>query len=220
MKKTFYSELPYVFGQIILTLGAALIRTSGFGVSMVVAPAYLIADFVPFLTVGKAEYTFQALLLLVFCLIVRKFRVKYLLSFVTAFIYGHIIDAYLALLALGEPYSLAWRVVFFVLGDVCTVVGVTFFFKTYVPPEVYELFVKGLSERFGFDMGKVKWAYDLSSLAFAAALSFAFFGELRYVWIGTAILAVINGPLISRFSRFLDRRCDFRPAFRVSKWLG
>ena len=220
MKKTFYSELTYVLGQIILTLGAALIRTSGFGVSMVVAPAYLIADFVPFLSVGQAEYTFQAALLLIFCLIVRRFRVKYLLSFVTAFIYGHIIDGYLALLALGAPYPIALRIAFFILGDVFTVAGVTFFFKTYVPPEVYELFVKGLSERFGFDMGRVKWAYDLSSLAFAAAISFLFFGELRYVWFGTAILALINGPLISRFSRFLDDRFDFRPFFRVPAWLG
>ena len=45
-------EGAYVLGQIFLAWGAALITAANFGVSMVVAPAYLISEKIPFLTFG------------------------------------------------------------------------------------------------------------------------------------------------------------------------
>ena len=219
MKKTFYSEAAYLLALFILPFGAAMIRTSGLGLSMVIAPAFLISEKVPFMSFGMAEYTFQALLLFVFCVVVRRFRPKYLISFLTSFLYGCILDLYLMFLGSPEAYSLAVRVLFFILGDICTITGVVFFFKTYIPPEVYELFVQGISDRFKLNMGRVKWIYDLSSLALSVALSFAFFGALRGVGVGTLVCAVINGPIISVFSRSLDREFSFRPAFSVPAWL-
>ena len=41
-KKVFYSELAYVFGMVILALGTAMMELADFGMSMVVAPAYLV----------------------------------------------------------------------------------------------------------------------------------------------------------------------------------
>lgn len=220
MKKTLYSEVSYILGQIFLAFGAALITTAGFGVSMVVAPAYLISEKVSFLTFGMAEYSFQAILLVVFCIIVRQFRAKYLLSFVTAFVYGCLLDTFLALCALGAPYGVAVRVVLFVLGEASTVVGVVFFFKSYIPPEVYELFVQELSRKFGFEMGRVKWVYDISSLAVSVLMSLAFFGAIRGIGIGTLICAAVNGGLISLFSKFLDSHFEIRPALRVPEWMS
>ena len=218
MKKTLYSEISYILGQLFLTFGAALITTAGFGVSMVVAPAYLISEKISFMTFGMAEYFTQAVLLRVFCIVMRRVRVKYLFSFVTAFLYGVLLDFWLWVIP-DVPYSMEVRVILFAFGAVFTIVGVTFFFKSYIPPEVYELFVQGISERFGFDMGRVKWVYDVASLLVAVGLSFAFFGTLRGVGVGTLICAAVNGPLISLFSRFLDRRFEFRPAITVPAWL-
>ena len=42
MKKTFYTELAYALGLVFIALGAALMEKANFGVSMIVAPAYLI----------------------------------------------------------------------------------------------------------------------------------------------------------------------------------
>ena len=64
-----------------------------FGVSMVVAPAYLLYRWLSpawsFVTFGMAEYCLQAVLLLAMCLLLRRFRVSYLFSFVTAVVYGY-----------------------------------------------------------------------------------------------------------------------------------
>ena len=39
-----------------------------------------------------AEYCLQAVLLLAMCLLLRRFRVSYLFSFVTAVVYGVVLD--------------------------------------------------------------------------------------------------------------------------------
>ena len=221
MKKTFYSELVYVFAQLTLTLGGALLARAGYGVSMVVAPAYLISEKVSFLTFGMAAYSFQALLLVVFCIVMRGFRVKYLISFLTAFIYGNLLDLWLwALSFFGEPLSLATKIVFMILGILFTALGVSLFFKSYIPPEVYDMFVQGVSEKYGFRTDRVKWIYDLISLAVSIGISFLFFSELRGIGVATFISAIVNGPLISVFSKLLDRLFNFRPAFRVPRWLA
>ncbi len=69
MKKTMlYTELAYVLGMVGLSLSVALMTRADFGVSMVVAPAYLLYlklnPVLPFFTFGMAEYTLQAALLL------------------------------------------------------------------------------------------------------------------------------------------------------------
>ena len=221
MKKTLYSELAYILGEITLPLGAALLTKAGFGVSMVVAPAYLISEKIDFMTFGMAAYTFQALLLAVFCLVMRKFRVKYLISFLTAFIYGNVLDLWLWGLSFVGAETVVLRVVFMILGILFTALGVALFFKSYIPPEVYDLFVQGISAKYGFRMGRVKWIYDLISLAVSIGLSFLFFGFLhRGIGVATIISAAVNGPLIATFTKIIDRFFDVKPGFRVPKWLA
>lgn len=82
MKRTFSTELAYVFGIVFVALGVVLMEKADFGVSMVVAPAYLLYRWLSpvwsFVTFGMAEYCLQAVLLLVMCLLLR-FRVSYVL---------------------------------------------------------------------------------------------------------------------------------------------
>lgn len=42
MKRTFYTEAAYIIGLITLALGTAFMERANFGMSMVVAPVYLI----------------------------------------------------------------------------------------------------------------------------------------------------------------------------------
>lgn len=215
------SEGAYILGQILLAFGTALVTAADFGVSMVVAPAYLISEKVPFLTFGMAEYTFQAFLLCVMCLIIRHFRVKYLLSFVTAVLYGCLLDLDLWLLSFGGEYGFIMRCVLYAAGIVITAIGVAFFFNTYLPMGVYELFVKEVSDRFSFNIGKFKMFYDCSSLAVACVMSVIFFGlwPLRGIGAGTVICAFVNGAIISAFAKLMSKRCDFTPAFNAPAWL-
>ena len=80
-KKVFYSELAYVFGMVVLALGTAMMERADFGMSMVVAPAYLvhlrISQAFPAFTFGMAEYCLQAVLLIGIAMITRRRKIKY-----------------------------------------------------------------------------------------------------------------------------------------------
>lgn len=88
-KKGNFAELAYVMGMILCPLGVCLSAKSGFGVSMVVAPAYVlylrISETLPWFTFGKSEYIFQGLLLILLGIAVRRFKWKYLLSLLQRF---------------------------------------------------------------------------------------------------------------------------------------
>ena len=216
-KRLFPTELAYVAGEALIALGTALTALAGFGVSMVVAPAYLfhlkISEFLPFFSFGVAEYTFQAILLLFMMILLRRVRLTFLFSFLTAVLYGWMLDGFSALIGflLPEP-SFACRIVLFTAGIMATALGVAFMFRTYISPAVYELFVKKVSEAFSVPIGKFKTAYDLGSLIFAVILSFLFYGfmQFRGVQLGTVICALVNGPLITLFGKLLDHRFAFR----------
>ena len=65
--KKFYSEICYVLGILLLGLGSSMMTKADFGLSMVVAPAYILhlkmSEFWSFFSFGMAEYVFQAFLL-------------------------------------------------------------------------------------------------------------------------------------------------------------
>ena len=69
-----------------------------------------------FVTFGMAEYCLQAVLLLAMCLLLRRFRVSYLFSFVTAVVYGFVLDAFMVLGPMLPVDSMALRRLYYVLG--------------------------------------------------------------------------------------------------------
>ena len=217
-KRIFSTELAYVLGLVILAAGTALMERANFGMSMVVAPAYLLhlklSQTFSFFTFGVAEYVFQALLLILLSFALRRFKRSYLFSFVTAVLYGVTLDMAIAAAALLPGGSMIARFVFYLLGMVLCSVGVAFFFKTYISPEAYELVVKELSERFSLRIDRVKTAYDCISCLTGVLLSFVFFGfgHFEGVKLGTIFCALINGYLIGRISDRLDRIFEFQDA--------
>lgn len=188
---------------------------ANFGMSMVVAPAYIlhlkISQIIPAFTFGKAEYCLQALLIVLLSIVLRKFKKGYLFSFVTAVIYGVVLDALMMLIAPIPVETFAVRAICFVAGMLLCSVGVAFFFHTYFAPEAYELVVKEISNTFGIGIAKVKTTYDLTSLTISVLMSFAFFGFLHFEGVkwGTLLTALVNGWIISRISAFMDRKFEF-----------
>lgn len=218
-----YSEAAYLIGLVIVALGVACMEAADFGVSMVVAPAYLIYlklnPILPFFTFGMAEYTLQAVLLAATMLLLRRFRVSWLLTFATAVLYGFLLDGAMALVALLPTDAVWMRVVLYVVGVLLCSLGVSLLFHTYLPPEAYELFVKLVSGRYGVEIHRFKTVYDLSSMAVGVLLSFAFFGLWQFygVRLGTLLCALVNGFLIGRCSKLLERTFELRDAL---PWRG
>ena len=225
-KKTFYTELAYVFGLLFVAFGVAFMEKSDFGVSMVVAPAYLlhlkISETYSFFTFGMAEYTLQAVLLIIMMIILRKFRLSFLFSFVTAFIYGMILDLCMMIIAEISTDSMAMRLFLYVLGMWLCAIGISLFFHTYIAPEVYELFVKEVSARYNVEIHRFKTGYDICSCLIGVILSFCFFGlwVFRGVKWGTIFCALINGTMIGLCSKFFDRFFDFKDGLKLRKFFS
>ena len=183
-KPVLYTEAAYVLGMVGLSFSVALMTRADFGVSMVVAPAYLLYlklnPLWPFFTFGMAEYTLQAILLLFTALAVKKFRPYFLFSFVTAVLYGFLLDGWMKLVQSFPADSFALRILWYVLGILLGAVSIACFFKTYIAPEAYELLVKELALKLEKPTHRVKTVYDCVSCVVAVLMSFAFFGLWRF----------------------------------------
>ncbi len=206
MKKKVYSEFIYIIGLFTLTFGNMLMTKSDFGVSMVVAPAYLLhlklVETLPFFSFGFAGYVVNGLLLVAMCLLLQKFKITYLFSFITVLFYGIILDGYMYL-GTFIPETIVVRILCFVFGMIITSFGVACMINTYLAPEVYDLFVREVSSKFGIGLSKFKTAYDCTSLVVSVLLSFAFFGLWHFEGIkfGTLICALLNGFMIGKWSK-------------------
>ena len=210
-KPVISTEVCYLLAVPLMSLGIALTERSDLGMSMISAPAYLLSLKTP-LTFGTAEYCFQAGLLALMCLIIRRWRWVYLLSFGTAFLYGKLLDLFVSLLA-GLPAAPGWRILWLALGMGTISLAVSLFFRTYIPPAVYELFVQQVADRFRLDRSKLKIGFDCSFLVLSVVLSLALFRRLQGIGVGTVIAALGNGLLIGALTRLEDRLFSFRDGF-------
>lgn len=220
-KRVFYREAAYFVGLVVLAFGTAFMERADLGMSMVVAPAYIlhlkVSEFLPFFTFGVSEWVFQAVVLAALSLVMRKAKKQYLLSFATALFYGFLLDAVIGLVGLLPFDGQIWRAVFYLVGLVTCSVGVAFLFHTYFPPEAYELFVKEVSEKFGIPIAKTKTVYDCCSCLLGIVLSLVFFGTFVGVEWGTVLCALVNGWLIGRISHGLETVFEFRDALPLQK---
>lgn len=223
-KRVFYTEISYILGLVIMAFAAAFTEKANFGMSMVVAPAYIlhlkVSEILPWFTFGVAEYVFQGLLIIITVLIMRKFKISYLFSFVTAVIYGTLLDGAMALISTLPENTFAIRILWYILGTVLCSFAVSLFFHTYISPEAYELIVKEIAQKSGFNINKVKTSYDCISVVLGIIMSFAFFGfgVFKGVGVGTIFCAFINGFLIGRFSKRLENHFDFKNKFKIQKY--
>ncbi len=223
-KRVFYTEISYVLGLVIMAFAAAFTEKADFGMSMVVAPAYIlhlkVSEFLPWFSFGVAEYIFQGVLILITIIVMRKFKLSYLFSFVTAILYGTCLDGAMALISALPENTIAVRIIWYILGTILCSFAVSLFFHTYLSPEAYELIVKEVSQRFNLNINRVKTSYDCISVVLGIVMSFSFFGfgVFKGVGIGTVVCAFINGFLIGRFSSFLEKRFDFKNKFKIQKF--
>ena len=233
MKKISHSsELLWLMGIVFVALGVAICSKADLGVSMIAAPTFVIQEAVSPLwsgfSVGVVEYLVQGLVLVILCVTVRRFNWRYLLAFAVAVVYGYTMNFFLWILG-GVSFDAAWlRWVMLLVGDVLVAFGVACFFHTYMPLQVFELFVAELADRYKLNIHRVKTVFDLTLLAVSVSLALILFGDIgSFDWrsvgyssfhsigLGTLVTTAINSPLISLMSRLIKR--IFEPSARFSK---
>lgn len=214
-KKTFYTELAYLIGVMLLTLGTAMMAAAGLGLSMVIAPAYLlhlkVSHVLPFFSFGLADYSLQVVLLAALMIMLRRVKVSYLFSFVTAIFSSVLLDGAMFLIGLLPNDTIPVRVLLYLGGLFVSAVGVSLQFHAYICPAAYELFVKDGSRGLSIPIQKFKTWYDCISCAVGILLSFLFFGfgHFEGISLGTLFCAAVNGWLIGRCSTFWEKRFVF-----------
>ncbi|EOS69559.1 hypothetical protein C818_02340 [Lachnospiraceae bacterium MD308] len=139
------NELIYVLAVVILSFATAMLAAADMGMSMVVAPAYIVSLKVEFLTFGQAEYIVQGMLFVLFCILMRRGRGLYFFAFVSGLFYGAVLDFWRMVIPHFNPELFApgtlpvsVRILYFVVGFLLNSLGVSLYFKTYFYPQVYE----------------------------------------------------------------------------------
>lgn len=216
------NELLWLFGIIFVALGVSICSKANLGVSMIAAPAFVIKDALaaisPFFSVGVVEYILQGVILIILIAVIRRFHWKYLLAFAVAVIYGYVLNFFIFLLAPIEFQTVWLRWVMLIVGDMITAFGVACFFKTYMPLQVYELFVAEVADRFDFAIAKTKFWFDMTLLALSIFLSVVLFTDIKtFDWstiyyssfhsigLGTIVTTAINSPLIAAAGKLIDK---------------
>lgn len=219
MKKIKLStELCYVLGMVLMPFAVSLTIKANLGMSMIASPTYIISEKVPFLTNGQTEWIMQGLFLVLMCVIIKKFRLTYLTSFLSAFIYGLILDFAIYLTSFFEANNIVFRVFLFIAGMVLTSLSVAFFFNTYLAPCAYDYFVRVVGEEKKLDMRKWKLSYDASMLALALVLSLTLFRGFVGINFGTLVMVALNGNIISFFSKFINKHFELFDRFSFRKY--
>ena len=219
MKKTGkMSEVAWVIGTILCAFGIASCTKSGLGLSMFAAPAYILHvrfhDLLPWLSQGTAQYLFDGAMMALMCVVICRFRLKYLFSFAYGVIFGVAIDLWLTVLGGNGIYGTwAARIISYAVGNGITTLAIAFMFRTYLPPQVPELVVLEVTGRFRLRQTRVKQLLDVSCLVISVAMALLLTGKLTGIGIGTVIAALVNAPLIRFWGNVLDRFFCFDPLF-------
>ena len=225
MKKfSFPSEIAYVLGLLLLSLGTCLSAKANFGVSMIAAPAYLIHLFLSktvnvFFTFGRCEIMLEMLVILIMCLLLRKFKLGYLFSLMAGVIYGLFLDMWMMIFKDVHVVNFLSRVIFFIFAQIVTAYGIALAFKSYLPPAAYDFFVKEVSNHFNIKLSIFKTAFDITFCIISITLSFLIFGfgHFEGIKLGTIIIALINGTTIGIATSHIDKIFTFYDIYPLRK---
>lgn len=217
MKKIkIYGEAAWLVSLLLLSFSVAMTAAADFGLSMIVAPAYILSLRLDALSFGQCEYIMQGALFILMCLALGKIKPIYFMSFFTCLVYGLMLDGWRAIIPIFNPVvtapgsmDMGLRIVFFVLGLVICAFCIALCFYSYIYPQVYDFFVKAMADRFSIRRDRFKIGFDVSFLILACAMTFIFFARLEGVGVGTVVTTLFNGLLIGFFSRQLEKHCDF-----------
>lgn len=213
-----HSEFVYLAGLVILAFAVSMVASTNFGVSMVVAPAYIISQKFTFLTFGQAEYVVQSVIFIIFCIVMKKVKLVYFSSYLTCLIYGVILDMWRKVIPVFNPevtvpgsMSMPVRIVLFAVGMLLITFSVAMFFSTYLYPQVYDFFVKGVTEKYKLSRPKFKTCFDCICLTISCMLTLVFFKKFVGIGVGTLIMTAFNGTIIGLFSKMINKYFEVVP---------
>lgn len=214
MKKLPFGELAFAVGVLLTAAGVALQITADLGLSMIASLAYILSEKFVFLTVGTAEWIVQGTVFALGFVLVGRAAVQLIPSFGVALLCGALLDVMIFLFAPLQSDVLAVRLVLYLVGAAVLALGIAFAFRSYLPCQVHEMFVKVVAIEKGWKQNTVKIVYDWTCLGISLTMTLLFFGKLVGIGVGTILCTVINAPMIAAWGNFLDKHFHFDPALK------
>lgn len=209
----FPRELSYVLGMLFLPFAIAIMTKANLGLSMIAAPTYIISEKVSFLSYGQTEYIAQGIMLILMCLVVKKFKWTYLTAFLTSLIYGTILDFFIWVVSFWTVEAMWLRVLLFVIGMLFTSLGVAMFMNTYLAPCMWDYFVRTVVEEKQLDLRKFKLSYDFVFLIISVVLTLVLFHKFIGITWGTLVIAACNGNIIAVINKWFNKHFELYDAF-------
>lgn len=195
--------LIYAAGMLIQGLGLYLNARCGLGTSALLGVAFVLGEAVH-ITFGDASKIIFALYILAqFIVRGRRHRQwRDILQLPVAIFIGEVFN----LLDLVIPRellqaNLAVRLLVLACAVVFNGIGATLAVNMRLIPSPGDGIVQALADRSGMELGKMKRIMDCSMVVIAALLSFAIFGRLLGVGLGTIVAMFAVGKIISICNR-------------------
>lgn len=191
-------------GIILDAAGVALVTKSDFGVSSVSSVAYTLSCIHTSFSFGVWSYIYQFFLFMLMCVLLRKYSIAYLTSFLIAILFGYTLDGCRMCIRF-LPVSLWMRCLYFAVGTGILITGVSCLMISGLPIMPQDLFTRELSLHFNIPFKVVKTAFDLSCVSISLVLGIGIKGKIIGIGPGTLISALIIGGCVDRMKRHLIR---------------
>lgn len=206
--KKFNRYVIYLISLFIISLGASLSIKANLGTSPLICIPY-VTSLISNLSVGTTSFLFTILLIAIQVILLRKdFEKRQYLQIVTGLIFSAFVDFTLMLINFINPTSYTSQIILLLVSCVVMAFGVLLEVKTEVVYISGDGFIVAIAKVLKKEFGKVKPYCDVSFVLIAAALSIVFLGYLAGVREGTVISAIIIGPIVRIFKRYLGNYVD------------
>lgn len=206
--KRYSRYIVYLISLFIISLGASLSIKANLGTSPLICIPY-VCSLISNLSVGTTSFLFSVLLILIQVILLKgDFEKRQYLQLVIGTIFSVFIDLTLFLVDFLNPADYFSQLALLILSCVVMAFGVLLEIKTEVVYIPGDGFIVAISKVLKKEFGKVKPYCDVSFVVIAAILSVVFLGYLAGVREGTVISAVIIGPIVRVFKKYLDGYVD------------
>lgn len=190
--------IAFFVGLVINSFGVVLITEASLGTSPISSLPYVLSLRFTALSFGMTTFIVNAVFILIQALLLRRdFEPILLLQFVADFLFSAFIDMSEMLLSWYSPTTLGAQIAGVVLGSAILAVGVSIEVAPNVVVVPGEGTVRVIARVSGVRFGTVKNCFDLSLVAIALVLSFAFFGDIEGLGAGTVISALLVGQIVN-----------------------
>lgn len=207
-------EAALIFALMILAFGMVFTIKANLGMTVVQAPVYVLSEALTFISIGVWNFIIQSMLFIVMLLIVKRFKISYIFSFIAGFVYGGMLDLFVYLLKDVSADGLVARILFYIIGFTTAVTAVALFFTCKAPLMPYDIFIREITEAKKIKFMKFKWIFDIVCVLTALTLSLTLTKGIIGVGVGTLIFAVLISPIATALMKIINKHIEFHSLFK------